>query len=94
MPICTCPPRRSVTAGAAPRYGMCTMNTPAIAFSDSPAKCIELPEPGVPYASVPGARFANASNSWMVFAGTEGCTAMASGVSPISVTGARSFSQS
>jgi hypothetical protein len=42
------PPSRSVSAGAAPRYGMCTANTPAMLFIISAARCGLLPLPGLP----------------------------------------------
>jgi len=35
IPICTCPPSRSFTAGAAPLYGTCTRSTFASALSSS-----------------------------------------------------------
>ena len=34
---CTWPPSRSVSAGTEPRYGTCTMSTPAIILNSSPA---------------------------------------------------------
>src|SRR4051794_7848829 len=34
---CTCPPIRSASEGAAPRYGTCTISTPAIILNNSPA---------------------------------------------------------
>src|SRR5262245_40409156 len=33
---CTCRPRRSASAGPPPRYGTCTMSTPAIILNSSP----------------------------------------------------------
>src|SRR5262249_287625 len=35
--LCTCPAMRSVTIGALPRYGTCTMFTPVIILNSSPA---------------------------------------------------------
>jgi ABC-type branched-subunit amino acid transport system ATPase component len=36
---CTWPPKRSVSAGVEPRYGTCTMSTPAMNLNNSPATC-------------------------------------------------------
>ncbi len=41
--VCTLPPRMSVTAGAEPLYGTCTMSTPAAVFSISMVRCDALP---------------------------------------------------
>src|SRR5207244_763474 len=48
IPICTCPPRRSLTAGAAPLYGTWTKSTFASALNSSPARCVMLPPPAEP----------------------------------------------
>ncbi|CFN70321.1 Uncharacterised protein [Bordetella pertussis] len=41
-------PSRSAMAGAAPRYGTCSILMPAARFRASPANCMVLPVPGVP----------------------------------------------
>ncbi len=41
----TCPPSRSVTAGALPLYGMCSMSTPAIDLNSSPERWMLVPLP-------------------------------------------------
>ena len=51
---CTCPPSRSVSAGAAPRYGTCTMSTPAIILNSSPATWGAVPLPAEAMLSLPG----------------------------------------
>src|SRR5262249_5651781 len=42
---CTCPLIRSVSAGATPRYGTCTMSTPVIILNSSPAIWEGVPIP-------------------------------------------------
>ena len=54
MNACTCPAKRSVNAPAGPRYGTCTMLTPAISLSNSPATCIGVPIPGEAMLTLPG----------------------------------------
>ena len=51
---CTCPPSRSVRAGPAPRYGMCTMSTPAIILNSSPAMWLPAPVPADAMLTLPG----------------------------------------
>ena len=41
----TCPPNRSLSAGPAPLYGMCSIWMPAIDFNSSPLKCGDVPLP-------------------------------------------------
>src|SRR5262249_52153420 len=43
--ICTCPLSRSVSPAGEPRYGTCTMSTPAITLNNSPAMWSEVPLP-------------------------------------------------
>jgi len=58
IPICTWPPSRSFTAGAAPLYGTCTMSILASAFKSSPARWVMLPLPAEPKLTLPGLAFA------------------------------------
>ena len=51
---CTCPPTRSVTAGAEPRYGTWTRSTPVIALNSSPARCGVVPLPEEAMLILPG----------------------------------------
>ena len=50
---CTCPPTRSVTAGAEPRYGTWARSTPAIALNSSPARCGVVPAPDEAMLTLP-----------------------------------------
>jgi len=51
---CTCPPIRLVSEGPAPRYGTCTMSTPAIILNSSPAMWGPVPVPGDAMLSLRG----------------------------------------
>src|SRR5262245_24477668 len=42
---CTCPPSRSVSEAAKPRYGTRTMSTPVITLNSSPARWVVTPIP-------------------------------------------------
>src|SRR5690348_11437945 len=69
---CTCPAIMSVSAGAFPRYGTCTISTPVATLNNSPDKCWEVPTPADAKLTFPGFAFAYAMNSATDFAGTEG----------------------
>src|SRR5262245_26692915 len=58
-----CPPRRSVRAGAAPRYGTWVSVTWAIWLNISPARWPLEPWAAVPYRSWPGRAFARSISS-------------------------------
>src|SRR5205085_11601888 len=51
---CTCPPSRSVSAGAPPRYGTWTMLTPAIILNCSPDTWGGVPLPPDAMLTLPG----------------------------------------
>src|SRR5262245_60063274 len=51
---CARPPSRSVSAGAAPRYGTWSMSTPAIILNSSPAMCGVVPLPTDAMMILPG----------------------------------------
>ena len=51
---CTCPPMRSVIAGACPRYGTCCRLTPVIILNISPVTCWIVPVPADAILSLPG----------------------------------------
>jgi hypothetical protein len=53
-PSCTCPARRSVKAGAFPRYCTWTTSIPVIALNNSPARWLEVPAPGDSTLILPG----------------------------------------
>ena len=63
-------------------------------LSNSPAKCAELPLPGVAKNICLGLAFAKLTNSCVVLAGTEGWVIKMSGKITILVTYAKSFSES
>ena len=56
--ICTWPPSRSWTAGAAPLYGTCVSSTPAASSNIAPAKWTVPPRPDDEYVSLSGFAFA------------------------------------
>jgi hypothetical protein len=66
------------------------MSIPSSCFRSSPARCGELPVPGVEYEYWPGFAFARSINSFSDFAGMEGCTARMKGADASSATGAKS----
>src|SRR4029078_4724116 len=65
----TWPPRTSVRAPELPLYGMCRIDTPAIALNRSPAMWYGVPGPDDAYESPPGFAFAAAISSASVDAG-------------------------
>ena len=69
---CTWPPIRSVIAPAAPRYGTCTMSTPAVSLNSSPAMWMPVPTPAEAKFSLPGLALACAISSGMVLTGSVG----------------------
>ncbi len=85
---CTCPPMRSVRAGAAPRYGTWIMFTPAIILNSSPATWGRVPMPGEAMLSLPLFALAWAMNPDSVVAGTDGCVTMTNGSRLTPATGA------
>ena len=88
--ICTCPASTSVTAGATPLYGTCTMLIPADSLKSSAASWVVVPVPAEAKLSLPGCAFASCTSSASDFAGTAGCTTAMNGMLAISVTGAKS----
>ncbi len=52
--ICTCPPSRSATAGAAPRYGTCTILMLASMLNSSPVRWMVVPAPAEAKLTLPG----------------------------------------
>src|SRR3982074_1649187 len=85
---CTCPPRRSVNAGAKPRYGTWIILTLVIILNNSPATCCGLPMPGDAMLILPGLAFAWAMNSATVLAGNDGWTTRTFGTRLMLATGA------
>src|SRR3954447_23187447 len=65
----TCPPRTSVRAPELPLYGMCRIETPAIALNGAPAMWYGVPGRDDAYESAPGFAFAAAISSCRVDAG-------------------------
>ena len=51
---CTWPPSRSVSAGAPPRYGTCSMSMPVIILNSSPPTWDALPVPPDAMLTLPG----------------------------------------
>src|SRR5258706_1094028 len=90
----TLPPRRSVSAGTAPLYGMWTILTPAMVLNSSPARCCGVPLPGEPKVSSPGRDFATTINSLTELAGMEGWTTRTIVTMATSLTGSQSFTLS
>ena len=72
--ICTCPPSRSVRAGALPLYGTWTMSIPAMVLNNSPARCRGVPLPVEANMICPGWLLARAISSCTDFAGISGRT--------------------
>ena len=50
------PPTTSISAGPAPRNGMCRRSTPASILNSSPARCRKVPTPDEAYCNSPGLR--------------------------------------
>lgn len=92
--ICTCPPTRSVIAGALLLYGTCTMSMPAILLNCSAARCDELPGLGVAKFSFPGFAFAWATSSATLLKGRSLLTTRMNGMELICPIGVKSFSES
>jgi hypothetical protein len=65
----TWPPRTSVRAPELPLYGMCRIETPAIALNSSPAMWYGVPGPDDAYESAPGFALAAAISSRKVVCG-------------------------
>ncbi len=63
------PPSTSVRAPALPRYGMCTMDTPAITLNSSPAMWYGVPGPDDAYDMPPGLALAALISSGSVLCG-------------------------
>ena len=82
----------AITAAPPPLYGMCTASMPACCFSISIARWLVVPLPFEAALSFPLWRFARATSSPTLFAGTLGCTTRMSGTDETRLTGARSFS--
>jgi len=53
-PTCTCPARRSISAGPLPRYGTWIMLVPVIIINSSPNRWGGLPVPGDAMLSLRG----------------------------------------
>jgi|ERR1035437_4042475 len=88
----TSPAITAVVASGAPRYGTCSIFTSVIILKTSPAKCAELPTPGVLNVSLPGCDRAKAISPLTSRTGTDGCTASANDVITTMDTGAKSRS--
>ena len=86
------PPTRSVIAGAAPRYGMCSIFTPAAALNISPSRWFTDPLPADPYDT--DCFFASSASSPIVFTGRLGLTTATNGSVASVATAAKSFSGS
>ena len=71
----TWPARRSCIAGAAPRYGTCTISTPAIILKSSPDRCSVVPLPAEAYEYLFGFFFSSAISSGRLWAGRSRLTA-------------------
>ena len=54
----TCPPSRSLSAGAVPRYGTCVIWMPVISWRSSPEAWSGPPAPPVPMLTLCGLAFA------------------------------------
>ena len=76
---CTCPAVSSVSAGAAPLYGMCSMLVRVSDLNNSPARCPVPARPELAYDNCPGRERASAINSFTLRAGSAGCTISISG---------------
>ena len=87
---CTCPPMRSVRAGADPRYGTCAISMPAIILNSSPHTWGPDPTPAEAMLSFPGFALACAMNWGIVVAGKDAFTSMTKGERMILATGAMS----
>src|SRR5262249_24518020 len=73
---CTCPPKRSVSAGVEPRYGTWTISTPAIILNNSPVTWLVDPLPAVAIFVLPRLAFAWGLDFVGVLVGTDGLTSM------------------
>ena len=61
---CTWPPIRSVSAGALPLYGTCSMSMPAAILNASPERCCDVALPADANASDGFDDFASATSSF------------------------------
>ena len=89
-----CPPIKSISAGAAPLYGMCKKFTLAMLFNISMPRCVTEPAPEVPKLNFPGLALPSAISSVRLRAGTDGCTTTTKPTADTMVMGAKSFSES
>src|SRR5919201_6476347 len=67
------PASRSVTAGALPLYGMCTMSVFVRNVNMAPDMWMLVPLPLEAQVHLPGSFFANAITSFTLRAGNDGC---------------------
>ena len=89
--ILVLPPTTSISAGPAPRNGMCRISTSAVILNSSPARCRNVPTPDEAYCRSPGLALASATSSLMLFAGRPGLTVTTFGAATSMATGAKDF---
>src|SRR5438874_8297739 len=85
------PARRSVTAGALPLYGMCTMSVFVRYVNIAPDMWMLVPLPLEAYVYLPGFFFASSITSLTLRGGNDGCTTSTLLSETIGATGARSL---
>ena len=88
------PAIRSVTACEPTRYGTWMTSMPVNRLNSSPLRCPGVPFPADPNINSPGRRFASATNSGSVFAGSTLLTDSTAPDVPSSAIGARSLTGS
>ncbi|MNT37577.1 hypothetical protein D3C72_1737180 [compost metagenome] len=86
-----CPPITSVSAGALPRYGTCTMRVPARVLNSSADRWVDCPLPDDAKVSWPARCLARAMSSLTLRTGRSGRVTMTSGPLVSNDTGVKLF---
>ena len=89
--ISVSPPISAFTAGAAPLYGICVNAAPVICWNMMPARWLAVPEPLEPKFNPPRVVLDNATRSFALLTGTDGCTDNSDGAEPICDTEIKSL---
>ncbi|MNX86440.1 hypothetical protein D3C86_1183240 [compost metagenome] len=88
------PPTRSISAGPEPRYGTCTIDTPAVVLKSSAARWLDVPWPLEANEYFSGSFFSRATNSCRLAAGTDWFTDITLGIVATTVSGVKSLTAS
>ena len=92
--ILVLPATTSISAGPAPRNGMCRMSTPALSLNSSPPRCRNVPTPDEAYCRSPGFALASATSSLIDVHRQPGLTVTTFGAATSIATGANDFTGS